>query len=349
MKILHIIFQMLTGGAETMLADIVNEQILNGNEVEILIVNRGENDVVMKTISPSVKVSRFNRTPGAAPLLLMARLNLFVLRRRPDVVHLHMHKLTGLLKVMKGRTLFTVHALDIPMIYAADSNMAAISEAVAANVKARVPNAKIRVVSNGIDTSAIKVRGDRKPAERVRIVQVSRLIAEIKGQDILIKAIAQLVGRGYDVECTFIGEGTDLEMLKELAGREGVPDRVNFTGNLPRKEIYRRLAEFDLMCHPSRFEGFGLTVAEGMAAGLPLVVPEGGGPWEVADKGRLAETFVNDDPTTCAKAIAHVIDHYPACLRRAAEAREYVEDNFSVKRMVKQYADIYRDMVDGKF
>lgn len=341
MKILHALFQMHTGGAETMLADIVNEQANRGHEVEILIVNRGENEEIIRSISPKVRITRFNRIPGKAPLLLMARLNLFALRRRPDIIHLHMHKLTGLLQVMRRRTLFTVHDLNMPMTYASQSNMAAISEAVAADVKARVPKARIEVVRNGINTEKITPRAESPLHNPVRIVQVSRLVAEKKGQDILIRAIADLHKRGIKVKATFIGEGPDLEALKNLARKVGVAGSVTFTGNLARKEIYARLADFDLMVQPSRFEGFGLTVAEGMAAGLPLVVPEGGGPWEVADRGRLAETFTNGDFKSCADAIARVIETYPRQLQRAAEARAFVEANYSLKRQVSDYGALY--------
>lgn len=346
MKILHALFQMHTGGAETMLADIVNEQVSRGHEVEILIVNRGENQEIINSISPKVKITRFNRTPGAAPLLLMARLNIFALGRRPDIIHLHMHKLTGLLRVMRRRTLFTVHALNIPMIYAAKSNMAAISDAVAADIKARVPDAKVSVVANGIKTESIRVRPDNEPPhDPVRLVQVSRLDSKIKGQDILIRAIADLQQRGLRVEATFIGEGPDLEALKNLAREVGVAGSVTFTGNLARKEIYARLADFDLMVQPSRFEGFGLTVAEGMAAALPLVVPEGGGPWEVADRGRLAETFINGDAESCAEAIARVIATYPDQLKRAGEARAFVNANYSLQRQVNDYDALYCKLI----
>ncbi len=349
MKILHALFQMHTGGAETMLADIVNEQVARGHEVELLIVNRGENEEIMRSISPEVKITRFNRTPGAAPLLLMARLNLFALRRRPDIIHLHMHKLTGLLRTMRTRTLFTVHALNIPMTYAAGSNMAAISDAVADDIKSRVAGAKVTVIPNGIRTDAIAIRKPGEPIHNpVRIIQVSRLDSKIKGQDILIRAIAQLRKRGIEVEATFIGEGPDLDSLQGLAREEGVANAVTFTGNLPRKEIYSRLADFDLMVQPSRLEGFGLTVAEGMAAGLPLIVPEGGGPWEVADRGRLAETFVNGDPTSCADAIERAIKTYPSQLKRAEEARSFVEANYSLKRQVSDYDRLYQKLLAGK-
>lgn len=339
MDIVHVIFQMLTGGMETMLADIVNEQVRRGHRVEILIVNRGEDPAVMASIDSRVKISRFNRRPGASPLLLMARLNAWMLRRRPDIIHLHMHKLTGLLRVMRSRTLYTVHDLRTPMTYAARSNMAAISEAVAADVRNRVPGARIEVITNAIDMEEIAVRPDGKPLDRpVKIVQISRLLSEKKGQDILIDALRLLGERGYRVCATFIGDGPDLDDLRRRA--EGLD--VTFTGNLPRREIYAMLGDFDLMCHPARYEGFGLTVAEGMAAGLPLVIPEGGGPWEVADRGRLAETFVPESAESCAEALVRVIDAYPAALIRAAEARKRVEALYSMRRLVDDYDALYR-------
>ena len=341
MKIVHIVFEMQTGGAETMLADIANEQVKRGDDVTILIVNRQESDDVMSTIDPRVHIERFNRTPGAMPLLLMARLNARMLRMRPDIIHLHMHKLTGLLRVMRRRTLFTVHDLHMPMTYAARSNMIAITEAVAEDVRSRVPNAKIEVISNGINTGAISPRPAGAPHTPMRVVQVSRLVSDLKGQDILIDAARLLKDRGIELALTFIGEGTDLEMLKERA--RGL--NATFTGKLTRKEIYAGLRDYDIMCHPARYEGFGLTVAEGMAAGLPLVVPEGGGPWEVADRGRLAEVFAPESAQSCAAALERIVSNYPAALERAARARAHVQARYSVARMVSDYAAAYRRLL----
>lgn len=325
-----------------MLADIVNEQVRRGHSVEILIVNRGESADVMSTIDPRVCITRFNRTPGSMPLLLMARLNARMLLRRPDIIHLHMHKLTGLLRVMRSRAIFTVHALNMPMRYAAQYNMIAISDAVAEDVCRRVAGAKIQVVSNGINTGAIMPRADMALTGPVRIVQVSRLVSETKGQDILIDAVRLLRDRGVETSLTFIGEGPDLEALEARA--EGLD--VTFTGNLPRKEIYARLKDFDIMCHPARYEGFGLTVAEGMAAGLPLAVPEGGGPWEVADRGRLAEVFAPGSAEDCAAALERIIRDYSGALGRASAARAHVEARYSVGRMVSGYGAAYRRIID---
>lgn len=336
---------MLTGGAETMLVDIINEQSRRGHRVELLVINSGINEEIMGHISPQVKVWRFNRHEGSMPLLLMARLNLFVLRRRPDIVHLHQNKLCGLLRVRRATTLFTVHDIHTPMRYCATNNMSAISEAVAADVLARVPDAKIGVVKNGIRIDSISQRRRGSSPEEFRIVQAGRIVCEKKGQDIVVDAVAELRRRGYNVTATFMGDGADRKALEQRARDLGIADRITVTGQLKRDELYARLGDFDIMCHPSRFEGFGLTIAEGMAAGLPLVVTEHDGPWEVAGKGRYCHSCPKGDVHAFANAIADIIDNYPAALATAAEARKYVEENFSVTSMVNGYEERYRALL----
>ena len=166
-------------------------------------------------------------------------------------------------------------------------------------------------------------------------------MASKKGQDVLVDAIARLRSRGIDATATFIGDGADMDMLRRRAAELGIADHVEFEGARSRAYIYSRLKDFDIMCHPSRYEGFGLTVAEGMAAGLPLVLPEFDGPWEVAGRGEFCRSFRSGDPEACADALADVIARYPEALRLAARAAEYTARKYSVSRMVDEYIDYY--------
>lgn len=346
MKILHIIYSLMTGGAETMLVDIANEQAKRGHDVEILIVNNRVDPAVIAGIAPAVTVHRFNRREGSNPLWLMARLNMFVLRRRPDIVHLHDHNLNALLRVKRSATLYTVHALNLPVAYARRNPLAAISEAVRDDLEARVPGATIRTIPNGIHTEAIARRHEgAMPGKTFRIVQVGRLDSETKGQDILIKALAELTNRGHRASVCFMGGGADEPFLRQLARDEGVADLVEFRGNMARTEIYASLKDFDAMCHPSRFEGFGLTIAEGMAAGLPVIVPEHGGPWEVAGQGTLCESFTSGNPAACADALERVIGNYPAALTRAQAAIAHIRTHYSIAATAASYLDYYRALL----
>lgn len=335
---------MEVGGAETMLVDIANGQASRGHRVTLLIVNDRESAQVMDALSPRVRVVRFRRREGSAPLLLLARLNATLLRLHPDVVHVHHQNFCRLVRVFRGRLLYTVHNLHIPMDYCRGVRMAAITDAVAADVRARVKGAMVDTVLNGIPVDAIRPRGGAVPGEPFGMVQVGRFDVEQKGQDLLVKALGELHRRGVDgVEVTFIGRGPDEAMLRQLAADEGVADRVHFAGVLSRKEIYDSLACFDAMVHPSRYEGFGLVVAEGMAAGLPLIVTEKDGPWEVAGRGRFCISVPRGDVGALADAIDRLRTHYADALDMAAEGRVYAR-RYDIANTVDAYQAIYNTM-----
>lgn len=328
-----------------MLVDLANEQAAMGNDVSLLIVNDDVEPYLVGKLSPDVRVTYFRRRPGANPLPLFFRLNRFLLKERPDAVHAHSVKLPMLMRVMRRRVVYTVHDIGIPQGYVRGIRRSAISEAVHSDVLSRDPRASIVTIENGIVTDIIAQRlPEIFPHTPVRIVQVGRLVFEKKGQDILIDALALLRGRGVDATVTFIGDGVDMDALKERAAKAGVADRTVFEGLRTREQIYAHLKDFDIMCHPSRFEGFGLTVAEGLVAGLPLVVPEKGGPWEVAGEGRYCVSFESGSPEGCADAIEKVINDYPAALGIAAQGRDYVLERFTIRRMAREYIDLYRTL-----
>ena len=345
MKILHLIYTFEVGGAETMLVDIINGQVARGHDVTLLVVNRGVNEALAAKLDPRARMVRMNRQQGAAPLLMMARLNLFLLRHRPDIVHAHHPKFGRLVQVRRKRLLVTIHDVNTSMRYCSGSRMVAITDAVAADILRRVPEGNVRTIHNGIRTADIAVRPAGAPHRPLRLVQVARLMAEKKGQDVLIRALGILRRRGItDIEATFIGTGNDLEQLRELARSEGVESQVVFDGLRDRDYIYSHLADFDAMVHPSRFEGFGLTIAEAMAAGLPLAVTEGDGPWEVADKGRLCHSFAPGDAEGCAAAIEDIRSRYPDLADRTARARDYVR-RFDIGTTVDNYLAYYRELL----
>ncbi len=347
MKVLHIIFSFMLGGAETMLADIINEQIERGHDVGLLVINSDICEDVINKVSSKAKIFRFNRKQGSMPLLLMARLNLFVMRYNPEIVHLHTHKLNGLLYVKRKRTLYTVHDLRTPMIYAKKNTMAAISDAVKEDVLSRVPNARIKTICNGIRTDLIAKRNTVNYSEPFKIVQVARLVYNKKGQDILIQAVARLIKLGRNIRLTFIGDGEDREFLKQLVNNEGISENVTFLGNIERTTIYKTLKDYDAMCHPARFEGFGLTIAEAMSAGIPLILPQGGGPWEVAGYGKYCKTFQPENIDDCAAAIQAVMDNYDDAIALAHDSIDFTEKNFSVKHMIDCYDEYYREITNS--
>ncbi len=345
LNILHCIYSMTVGGAETMLVDIANVQLRLGHKVTILIVNDIVDERLVTKLSPGINVVRMNRRQGDKPLVMMARLNMLILKLRPDIIHAHHHKFCRLVQIRKNRLVFTVHDVNTEMKYAHSSRMVAITDTVREDVARRVQDADITTILNGIRTSDIVGRSSDSFNGTLKIIQVANLLPYKKGQDLLIEALGIFRARGVEnIEVDFIGAGDSAD-LQKLADSRGVAGRVHFLGARDRDYIYTNLCRYDAMCHPSRYEGFGLTVAEGMAAGLPLILTRGDGPWEVADKGRLCLSAENDDANSLADAIESLMKNYPEALARASEAREYVR-RYDITRTVDNYIDYYRRIIN---
>lgn len=344
MRILHIILSFNTGGSETMLVDIANQQVKLGHQVGVMIVNDSITPSLLSSLNKEVKVILNKRTPGSRNPFNLVKMNLSILRFRPDFIHTHSSSLPKMIPSIISRKLwYTVHALQIVPQCVGRLNMIAISKAVHDDIISRYPNARIKTISNGIDVDAIKVRETSSIKGMLKIVQVARLDYEKKGQDLLIKAVSELKKRGYSqFDVSFIGWGEEEAYLNSMAKEFDVENQIHFLGIRNREYIYSHLADYDLMCHPSRYEGFGLTIAEGACAGLPLLVSDDGGPFEIIEKGKLGYSFKLGDHLALADDLLEIYNNYNQALELAAKARESVKEKYSVKRMVEEYIDYYK-------
>ena len=147
-----------------------------------------------------------------------------------------------------------------------------------------------------------------------------------------------------------IGDGADREMLWEMSGSLGIDDVVVFEGNKSREWIYENLCNFDLFVQPSRYEGFGLTVAEAMVAGVPVLSSNIEGPVEImtafehGEKRLLGNTFESENSEDLAKKILLFVQQ-----GRNEElvelGRLHVLQNYNVRQTALQYLEEYKKVL----
>lgn len=341
MKIVHCIYGFNTGGAETMLIDIVNEQCKTA-DVILVVVNKSYDRALLDKIDRSVRVVLLNRKPGSRSPFPILRFNMLLLRLRPDVIHSHQASLAPIILPVWRNMVLTVHDVSIlPKWFQRYKRLFAISDAVYDEIIGHGYSNVTKVI-NGIDVEAIAMRGNEFRHSPFRIVQVARLDKNKKGQDILIKAVASLKARGNnDIAVDFIGTGVSLQELQTLASECGVESQIRFLGLRDRSYIYAHLKDYDLMCHPSRFEGFGLTVAEAVAARVPVAVSIGDGPFEIIGRGLFGRGFATENAEACADAIAEIYDNYAAALQCVDDARRHVGENYSIRTTARAYLENY--------
>jgi glycosyltransferase involved in cell wall biosynthesis len=295
----------------------------------------------------------------------LARLSRLLLDRRPDVLHAHTYK-AGILGCFAAAAaglravVFTPHGhifdpgASIPgvpsgwklevlrqLTRAAQGfarKVTALSDLdLAQQVRARLaPASKYAVVRNGIDVDRYAAPAPRRFGDGPVIGAVGRLESE-KGHDVLLDAMPLVRRARPDVRLVLVGAGSLDGDLRRRA-----VEGVHFAGEVDAAEV---LGSFDVFCQPSRYESQGLAVLEAMAAGVPVVATEVGGVPDAVLPGETGLLVKPADPAALAAALLRTLDDRPAAAARAARARERVRAEFSVDRMVRDYARLYREVM----
>ncbi|WP_338676651.1 glycosyltransferase [Streptomyces sp. SCSIO 30461] len=103
-------------------------------------------------------------------------------------------------------------------------------------------------------------------------------MVELKGVRWLVEAFAQCHAEDPSLTLTLVGEGPLRKPLTERVAELGLDDAVRLPGSIPHEQALDLMREHDLLVHPSRYETFGMTIVEGIAAGMPVLVTRCGGP-----------------------------------------------------------------------
>jgi glycosyltransferase involved in cell wall biosynthesis len=341
MKIIHFIFSFKTGGAETMLIDIINEQIKT-EQVSLIILNNQVNLTLVSTIDIRVKVYFISRPERSRNPWYIIKLNYIIWKLKPDVVHCHSYNAKRFL-FTKVNSVYTAHTTGIPINNLAGyQKVFAISQSVNEDLLNRGALFNIIVVHNGVNCGLIESK-DNYSLNPFRIIQIGRLDHLLKGQHIVLKALQFLIYNAgiRDIHIDFIGEGNGLEYLKQLSIEYKIESHTNFLGLKDRKYIYSRLKDYHLLTQPSLIEGFGLTIAEAMAAKVPVLVSDIDGPMETIENGKFGNFFKSQDPDDCAKKILEIMSNYNQIKGQTELAFNHCVQNFSIQSTSQKYLMSY--------
>ena len=346
LRIVHLIWGLGVGGAETMLVDIANEQAA-AHETWVIIANRHVDASIASGFDSAVRVVTLGRPRGSRNPWYLLKILIALRRIRPDVIHAHEDSFARLRKMISVPMVLTVHNTRLPLkggLSTFDS-VCCISEAVRRDVEARFPRCRPRVIGNGIRYDAVSQKESygRRP---FRIVQIGRLTHEQKGQDLLIRALSAALERmGMSSMCVdFIGCGDSLEYLKHLSVECRVEGQCRFLGSATRRTIYETLCDYDLLVQPSRYEGFGLTILEGMAAGLPVLVSNIEGPKEIIAEGKFGWSFRSEDIRDLTENLIDLCvlsqtSEFPERMRdRVAQTRRLFDVSSTARKYLDEYA-----------
>ena len=330
-----------------MLVDIANEQFINHNKVGIIVVNNTIDKSVTDRITKGVNLFRLNRTRSSKSIFPAIKL-IFLLRIkfRADVIHVHDPEIGKLIRLFCNTPMvLTIHNTNMDtrpmMIY---KKIFAISNTVKLDIESR-SNLKCKLIYNGIRTQDIKKRESFTLPEVYKIILVKRLDHLSKGQDLLVNALNILINQKgiKNIKLYFVGEGKSREFIQKLIDDLNLQDYIFLLGNKSREWVYENLCKYELFIHPSRFEGFGLTVTEAMIAKVPVIASNIEGPAEILENGKHGLIFENNSCEDLAKQIEYAMKLYENgdILKITDSAYNHCLKNFNISRTAKEYCESY--------
>ena len=225
--------------------------------------------------------------------------------------------------------------------------------ALAAKAYGTVPAKKLTVVLNGIDTTVFDAPGDCESLRRslgipcgAAVVGTVGRLNEVKRQDLLIRGFGKIANHDPKPHLLLVGDGPELQHLRQLAGDLGLSDRVHFAGYQARPEHYLHL--MDIFALTSRLEGVPLAILEAWAAARPVVASRVGGVPEIVTDGQTGILFEPGDEAALTQAMSRLLTN-PEEARRLGEAgRNCVRSRFDLRVMAESYEQHYRDLLCRK-
>ncbi|GAC1337406.1 MAG: glycosyltransferase family 4 protein [Candidatus Dormibacteria bacterium] len=175
---------------------------------------------------------------------------------------------------------------------------------------------------------------------------VNRLVA-YKHVDIAIEAVAGLARAGLQLRVAVIGQGPELDRLRQLARNLGIGDRVDFVGFVPaHTEVLRLIARSRIFVSASTVEGFGIVLAEAMGLGIPYVVTDIDVFREISDNGRgglLFRALDVSDLSRCMKLLLTDQDLHSA----SSAAAMHQGARYTWEEIAQRTAEVWRQAAHG--
>ncbi len=291
------------GGVEVHVKEIA-ERFVRSNEVTVFTLEDNKNMPPMETLN-GIAITRYKPVRLSEAIRIPKRSLVNDIKGfEPDIVHVHnIHSLMPYFAdkaALKAKLLFTPHyiggsltrfrrilfQLYKPLLNGVINNAAKIVciSDVERQMLLRdfiINESKTTIIPNGVDEEVSKLSRKRNDDElrkddEERILSVGRLDLVHKKTDKLIKAF-KLVAGNFNGRLVLVGDGPDKGKILDLVRRLSLEGRVTLKSNLTRHELLEEYSRASVFVMASENETYGIAVAEALAAGLKVLIPNTSG------------------------------------------------------------------------
>ncbi len=204
-------------------------------------------------------------------------------------------------------------------------------------------NKNIDVINNGVPiNNREKVFFENKI---IRLLVVSRLVSQ-KNIDLIIKAVKLIPN--HDVLLNIVGDGTELNNLKNVVEKNELNEKVNFIGKVNERKLEEYLEGSDIFIQASDYEGLPHSILEAANYELPILSTEVGGCSEFLNKGERG--YIIPLPVSeneIANCITKIINNKEEAISKAKTAKIFLNQQYNFNTNAEIYHKTINEMVDN--
>lgn len=208
---------------------------------------------------------------------------------------------------------------------------------------------EIQVISNFVNCDVYK-RTDEIYAKRQEfaapneklLVHLSNFRPVKRVWDVV--EIFDRVQKQIPAKLMLIGDGPDRSRVEWLAMEKGIHDKVMFLGK--QEMVHEKVALADMMLLPSELESFGLAALEAMACNVVPIATDVGGLPEVIEHGKTGFLARVGDVETMARYAVETLSDESKLKQLAAQARAAAQSRYCTSKIIPQYEDFYRKVLE---
>ncbi|MCK5843807.1 MAG: glycosyltransferase [Victivallales bacterium] len=361
MRILFLIVDLNSGGAEWQLASLAESLTTSGVELKVVCMN-GRGAVWEWLTAAGIDVECLNYEKPRQ-LTRLARFAGIVNHFKPDILHTWMFhanfagKVIGRLAGIKNIVVsLRVAEKERRHHILLDKVTAGLARKILCNSKGLAEFAanhgtqreKIVVIQNSFDASLFDFHPFEPPQDsKWRLLFIGR-ISRQKGLPYLLEALAELKCGGYDFHLDLVGAAPDqgeLQALKEMAERLELDGGVTFSPPLAHEKVPSLMQERHLLVLPSLWEGMPNVVMEAFGSGLPVVATNIEGTNELVADGETGLLAKPADSSSLAAKIAEAFENPARLADMAKNANAFVRREHDPKTINKRYLDFYLEQI----
>ncbi len=216
----------------------------------------------------------------------------------------------------------------------------------------KVSQKKAKLINNGVRMPVEEIKFDLNQLKSslgikdgdIVIGSVGRIYDRIKRFSDLITAIGLVQNRG--VKFLLVGEGPDLERLKNLVAVLGLSDQFIYVGYQQDTSPFYKI--MDIFCLTSANEGFGLVAAEAMMHKLPVIATKVGGLQDIVINKETGYLVPPLSPESLAEKIQILIEQPELRKEMGEKGKQRAMAHFSAERYCREVENLYLDLLNKK-